>query len=75
MSGDDFFAYVVLEGEVTLTGVARAEDDPVADELVDLYRAIRGEHPDWGEYRRAMVSEGRLVARLVATYAYGMTGA
>lgn len=72
---DDFFAYVVLDGEVTLTEVARAEDDPVVDELVDLYRAMRGEHPDWGEYRRAMVSEGRLVARLAATYAYGMSGA
>ncbi len=75
VSRDDFFAYVVLEGEVTLTEVARAEDDPVVDELVDLYRAIQGEHPDWGEYRQAMVSEGRLVARLVATYAYGMSGA
>jgi PPOX class probable F420-dependent enzyme len=75
VSRDDFFAYVVLDGDVTLTEVARAEDDPVVDELVDLYRALRGEHPDWGEYRRAMVSEGRLVARLVATYAYGMPGA
>jgi PPOX class probable F420-dependent enzyme len=75
VSRDDFFAYVVLDGEVTLTEVARAEDDAVVDQLVDLYRALRGEHPDWGDYRRAMVSEGRLVARLVATYAYGMPGA
>src|SRR5579872_3352642 len=30
---DDFYAYVVLDGEVTLSEVARAEDDPVVDQL------------------------------------------
>jgi PPOX class probable F420-dependent enzyme len=75
VSRDDFFAYVVLEGEVTLTDVARDADDPVVDELVEMYRSLRGEHPDWDEYRRAMVTDGRLVARLAATYAYGMSGA
>jgi PPOX class probable F420-dependent enzyme len=74
VSRDDFFAYVVVEGEVTLTPVARDVDDPVVDELVELYRGLRGEHPDWDDYRRAMVSEGRLVARLEASYAYGMPG-
>jgi len=29
--------------------------------LVDLYRRLRGEHPDWSEYRRAMVREQRCV--------------
>ena len=33
---EDFFAYVVLEGEVALSAVARAADDPVVEELVDL---------------------------------------
>ncbi|HEV3281218.1 MAG TPA: PPOX class F420-dependent oxidoreductase [Acidimicrobiales bacterium] len=75
VSGDNFFAYVVLEGEVTLTDVARDPDDPVVDELIEVYRALQGEHPDWGDYRRAMVSEGRLVARLSASYAYGISGA
>ncbi len=70
----DFFAYVVLDGEVSVSPVARAVDDPVVDELVDLYRLLQGEHPDWDEYRESMVSQGRVVATVSAAYAYGMLG-
>ena len=42
----------------------RAPDDPTVDELVAYYRAVAGEHPDWDDYRRAMVAEGRLIVRL-----------
>ena len=69
---DDFWAYVVLEAEVELTPVAADPDDATADELVEYYRAVRGEHPDWDEYRRAMVDDRRLVLRLRPTRAYGM---
>ncbi len=71
---DDFFAYVVLDGEVALSPTARSMDDPVVEELIDMYRLARGEHPDWDEFRQVMVSEGRVVATLSATYAYGMLG-
>ena len=71
---EDFFAYVVLEGEVDLTAVAEAPDDPVVEELVAMYRLASGEHPDWEEFRTAMVSQRRLVATLSATRAYGMLG-
>jgi PPOX class probable F420-dependent enzyme len=71
---EDFFAYVVLEGEVALTGVAEAPDDPVVEELVAMYRLASGEHPDWDEFRMAMVTQRRLVATLAATRAYGMLG-
>jgi len=50
----------------------RSMDDPVVEELIEMYRLARGEHPDWGEFRQAMVSEGRVVATLAASYAYGM---
>jgi PPOX class probable F420-dependent enzyme len=70
----DFWVYVVLEGEVTLSPVAGAEDDAVVEELVDMYRTARGEHPDWAEFRRAMVSQSRLVATLLPTRAYGVPG-
>jgi hypothetical protein len=30
------------------------------DPLVDYYRAISGEHPDWDEYRAAMLRQGRV---------------
>jgi PPOX class probable F420-dependent enzyme len=71
---EDFYAYVVLEGEVALSPVARAVDDPVVDELVEMYRLAGGEHPDWDEYRQAMVADGRLVVTLLARRAYGMLG-
>jgi PII-like signaling protein len=44
---------------------------PTVDELVDLYRSIAGEHPDWDEFRQAMVSEQRLVAKLHVEHVYG----
>jgi PPOX class probable F420-dependent enzyme len=72
---DDFFAYVVLEGTVALSPVATDPGDPVVDSLVEMYRAARGEHPDWTEFRQAMVDEGRVLARLRVERAYGMLGA
>jgi PPOX class probable F420-dependent enzyme len=32
--------------------------------LVDYFRAISGEHPDWDEYRAAMVAQGKCLLRL-----------
>jgi PPOX class probable F420-dependent enzyme len=69
---DDFWAYVVLEGEAELAPVVTSPDDATADELVEYFRAISGEHPDWDEYRRAMVTDERLVVRFRASRAYGM---
>ena len=40
--------------------------------IIDLYRAVQGEHPDWADYRAAMVRDQRLVVRLRAERAYGM---
>ena len=69
---DDFWAYVVLEATAELAPVAAASDDATVDELVALYRDLQGEHPDWDEYRAAMVNDRRLVVRLHPTHAYGM---
>ena len=68
----DGWAYVVADADAELTPVAQAPDDDTVDELVDLYRAIAGEHPDWAEYREAMVGERRLVLRLRVTRVYGL---
>ncbi|WP_431971251.1 PPOX class F420-dependent oxidoreductase [Nocardia sp. bgisy134] len=69
---DDFFAYAVLEGTVELTPVAAEPDDPTVEELVAYYRSVSGEHPDWSDYRRAMVEERRVLALFTPTNAYGM---
>ena len=71
-SRDDFWAYVVLDGEVTLSDVAADPHDDAVEELVTLYRTVRGEHDDWDEYRRVMVRDKRLIVRLRPTHAYGM---
>ncbi len=74
VSRDDFWAYVVIEGDAELSEVATKPDDPGVEELIELYRAVAGEHPDWDDYRRAMVEDRRVVVRLRPTYAYGMLG-
>jgi PPOX class probable F420-dependent enzyme len=71
VNGPDFWSYVVVEGSVELSEVAREPDDAVTEELVDYYRSIRGEHPDWDEYRAAQVAERRLVVRITPERAYG----
>jgi len=65
-------SYAVLEGSVELSPVAQARDDATVDELVALFRDVQGEHPDWDDYRRAMVDDRRLVVRLHVERGYGL---
>ncbi|KIF68872.1 hypothetical protein HY68_10080 [Streptomyces sp. AcH 505] len=74
VTSPDFGAYAVGEGVAELGAVTRRSDDESADALVEHYRALRGEHPDWAEFREAMVSEQRLLVRLPLTRAYGWGG-
>ncbi|HEX7353244.1 MAG TPA: PPOX class F420-dependent oxidoreductase [Mycobacteriales bacterium] len=67
----NFRGYVVLEGDADLGAVTTDPHDAAADDLVDLYRAIAGEHEDWDDYRTAMVREKRLVLRLRPVRSYG----
>jgi PPOX class probable F420-dependent enzyme len=69
---DDFWSYVVAEGTAELTPVAADPGDDTVEELVELYRSLNGEHPDWDEYRAAMVTDQRLVVRLRIEHLYGM---
>lgn len=68
----DFWAYAVFEGDADLSPVAADAHDDTVEQLVALYRAVAGEHPDWDEYRAAMVRDRRLVVRLRPTHVYGM---
>jgi PPOX class probable F420-dependent enzyme len=69
---DDFWAYAVIEADVTMLPVAQSPDDATVDALVEYYRTVVGEHDDWDEYRQAMVDDGRLLLELHPTHAYGM---
>jgi len=49
----------------TLEGLAQILSLPEAMEpLVDYYRRVSGEHPDWVEYRQAMEREKRVLLRI-----------
>lgn len=73
VTGADGWSYAVLEGTVELSAVARAPDDAAVEGLITLYRDIRGEdHPDWDDYRQAMVRDSRLVATLQIEHTYGI---
>ena len=50
---------------IQVDGTADIVSLPDAMELlVDYYRRVAGEHPDWAEYRRAMVDEKRCLIRI-----------
>jgi PPOX class probable F420-dependent enzyme len=68
----DQWSYVVAEGLADVGPVAREPDDGVVEELVEHYRALNGEHPDWAEFRAAMVGEQRLIVRFVPQRLYGL---
>lgn len=73
VSAPNHHAYVVAEGSVSLTPVAAEWDDPTVEELIDVYRSIAGEHPDWDDFRHAMVRDQRLVLRVHVDRVYGFT--
>ncbi|GHE05703.1 PPOX class F420-dependent oxidoreductase [Streptomyces alanosinicus] len=72
VTSDDRWAYTVAEGTAELTPVARDPHDDTVEELIRLYRDAVGEHPDWDDYRAAMVRDRRLVVRLRVDRAYGV---
>jgi PPOX class probable F420-dependent enzyme len=72
VTSGDFWSYVVVDGQAELSAVARDPHDAAVEELIDLYRAVQGDHPDWDDYRAAMVRDQRLVVTIRAERAYGM---
>ena len=64
-------AYAVYEGVAELSAVAADPHDEAVAELIELYRGVQGEHPDWDDYRKAMVADRRLVVRFRIERAYG----
>jgi PPOX class probable F420-dependent enzyme len=62
---DNFFGeWVQVEGDVEIIPLPDA-----MDLLVEYYRSISGEHPDWDDYRAAMVRDQRVIVRIIITRA------
>jgi PPOX class probable F420-dependent enzyme len=71
VSSQDFWHFVVADGTAELMPVASDPHDATVEELVDVYRAVGGEHSDWDDFRAAMVRDKRLVVRLSVERVYG----
>lgn len=57
---DAFFGpWIQVEGRAELVALPEAMPG-----LVEYYRRIRGEHPDWDEYRRAMEADDRVLIKV-----------
>lgn len=60
---DDFNGpWVQIDGDAEVLDMPAAEDA-----LVEYFRSISGEHPDWAEYREAMRRQGKSLIRLTPT--------
>lgn len=71
VTSDDGWSWAVAEGRAELIGPPERSDDDAVETLVDLYRTIRGEHPDWDEYRAVMVADRRMMVRIPVEHVYG----
>jgi PPOX class probable F420-dependent enzyme len=71
VTSGDGWSWATAEGSVTLTGPSTDPDGPEVQALVDYYRAAAGEHPDWAEYRAAMVADRRVLMTMRVEKVYG----
>ena len=71
VTGPDGWSWATAEGTVTLTGPGTDPHGPEVEALVDYYRLASGEHPDWDEYRSAMVTDRRVLMTMTVTHVYG----
>ncbi len=69
----DLTAWAVGDGFAALTPPATDPHDDTVEALVDLYRRLAGEHPDWAQYRASMVADRRVVLTLAFDHVYGAT--
>ena len=62
---DTFFGeWVQVEGNAEVISLPGA-----MDLLVDYYRRLSGDHPDWDDYRAAMIRDRRVIVRITITRA------
>ena len=66
------WSYASFDGTVELLPVTTEPGDATSDALCSYYEMVAGEpHPDWDEYRAAMVAEKRLLVRFTPTSVVG----
>lgn len=71
LSDPSSWTYLSFDGTVDLLPATTMPGDATSDALVAYYQTVAGDHPDWDEYRQAMVAQNRLVARFTPTSVVG----
>ncbi|MEU9782573.1 PPOX class F420-dependent oxidoreductase [Streptomyces phaeochromogenes] len=71
VTGPDGGSWATAEGTAALTGPGTDPHGPEIEALVAYYRRAAGEHPDWDEYRSAMVTDRRVLMTMTVTHVYG----
>ncbi len=56
VTNDWYGPWIQIDGRAEVISLPEA-----MEHLIDYYRSVAGEHPDWDEYRRAMESEQRVL--------------
>jgi PPOX class probable F420-dependent enzyme len=64
MTDEYYGQWVQVDGEATVLSLPDAMQP-----LVDYYRDVAGEHPDWDDYRAAMVRDQRVILKVRITHA------
>ncbi len=59
VTSDDFWRWIQVDGRAEVVVLPDA-----MDLLIEQYRTVAGEHPDWDDYRRAMEEQGRVIIRI-----------
>lgn len=59
VTSDDFWRWIQVDGTATVLSLPEAMEP-----LVDYYRTLSGEHPDWDDYRRAMQDQRRVLLQI-----------
>jgi PPOX class probable F420-dependent enzyme len=71
VTSEDFWTYLVVEGEARVSAVAREPGDEVCRALLDLYNTASAEpHPDPEEFFEAMVAERRVLVSIAPAHRY-----
>jgi len=66
-------SYLSFDGTATVSPIADETHGPAMDTLIESYRAAaKKEHPDWDEFRHAMIREKRRVITVTPTSVVGL---
>ena len=59
VTSDDFWRWIQVDGTAEVVALPDA-----MELLVEQYRTVAGEHPDWDDFRRAMQEQRRVIVRI-----------